>query len=258
MLNKICEIAISAGKEIMNIYKNKKNINFFEKNDFSPLTEADINSNNRIIKDLSKLTPNIPILSEEYIHPWNIRKNWHDYWIIDPLDGTKEFIKQNKEFTVNIALIKNSQPILGVIYAPALKLLYSANKEYSWKEKVGIYKKVIKVSKNKKFKILVSRSHKNILIDKYINKIKNKYEILEIGSSLKFCLIAEGKAQAYIRLGPTNIWDTAAGQIISTSAGACVYDINHKKLNYAPRKSFFNPYFYVYLKKLEKIFFNNQ
>lgn len=255
MLNKICKIAISAGEAIMEIYKDKKTINFFEKQDLSPLTQADINSNNRIIQDLSKFTPNIPILSEEHIYPWNIRRNWHEYWIVDPLDGTKEFIQKSKEFTVNIALIKNSQPILGVIYAPALKVLYSANKNHSWKEKIGVYKKIIKVNKNKKLKILISRNHKNISMKKYFNKIKDKCKILEVGSSLKFCLIAEGKAQAYIRLSPTNIWDTAAGQIISTSAGAYVYDINYKKLNYAPRESFCNPYFYVYLKNLEKYLF---
>lgn len=250
MLNEICKIAISAGKEIMKFYKNKKNINFSKKLDLSPLTQADINANNKIIKDLSKLTPNIPILSEEYISPWNIRRNWNKYWLIDPLDGTKEFIKQNKEFTVNIALIENAQPILGVIYAPALKLLYSATQYHSWKEKIGKYKKIIKVNKKKILKILVSRSHQNILIQKYLDKIEEKYEILKVGSSLKFCLIAEGKAHVYIRLGKTSIWDTAAGEIIASSAGAYIFDlIKYNKLNYSPRKSFFNPNFCVCSKK---------
>lgn len=252
MLNKIRELVLQAGQVVMKIYNKKKSINVYNKIDNSPITQADIESNNIITKGLTKITPQIPILSEENISNWEIRKHWNKYWLIDPLDGTKEFIKHNSDFTINIALIDKKKPILGIIYAPALKIIYSATEKIAWKEDIINNNKFI-IKTNKKYisplKIVVSKSHiyNELKMNNYLNKLKVDYQILKLGSSLKFCLIAEGKVQIYLRFGKTNIWDTAAGQIIATAAGASVNTLKcNKILTYdLEKKSFLNSDFCV-------------
>ena len=222
------EASIKAGKKILEIYTSD-DFNLDYKDDNSPLTLADIASN-EIIENILK-TSNIPVLSEEgNILDYQQRKDFKHLWIVDPLDGTKEFIKKNDEFTVNIALVENQKPILGVIYAPALKVLYFSE------EKIGSYKLDLNdfdlnynravslpISKNKtKYSVVTSRSHINKETLSYIENLKNirpNVESIAIGSSLKFCLLAEGTADCYARFSPCTEWDTAAGQIICKEAG---------------------------------------
>lgn len=256
MLEKICDLALKAGNEVMHVYNNKtESINFINKHDNSPLTKADINSNIIITQGLLELTPNLPILSEENISSWEIRKNWEKYWLIDPLDGTKEFIKHKNEFTINIALIEKTQPILGVVYAPALNIMYSATQNMAWKEEINNKNKCI-IHANKNYttplSIVISNSHAydDEKMKEYLNRLKLEYKIFKIGSSLKFCLIAEGKAQIYLRFGKTKIWDTAAGHIIATASGAYVSDLKGKNLSYNLKiRSLFNSDFCVYTDK---------
>ena len=225
------EASVKAGKKILEIYTSD-NFNLDYKDDNSPLTLADIASN-EIIENILK-TSNIPILSEEgNVLGYNKRKDLKQLWIVDPLDGTKEFIKKNDEFTVNIALVENKRPTLGVIYAPALKVLYFSE------EKFGSYKLELKtstlssldfsraiklpVSINKNsYGVVISRSHLKKETLSYIENLKNirsNVKSIPIGSSLKFCLLAEGTADCYPRFSPCMEWDTAAGQIICKEAG---------------------------------------
>jgi 3'(2'), 5'-bisphosphate nucleotidase len=231
MLEKLKKIAIEAGKQIMMVYTDDLGIIDFKEDD-SPLTEADRLSH-LVIKDrLSKNWPDIPILSEEGRSiPYQERASWNEFWLVDPLDGTKEFIKKNGEFTVNIALIRNRKPVLGIIYAPALDILYFAE------ENEGAYKQ-IEASKHTKEpvclevdcitnqkKVVVSRSHMSKETESFLKNLKlkeGKTALTSIGSSLKFCLIAEGNAQYYPRFAPTMEWDTAAGQVIVEEAGGTV------------------------------------
>ena len=223
ILNKI---AIEAGKEILNIYNDESLSKEVEhKSDKSPLTLADKASNKLIVQDLKKFYPDIPILSEEEKSiEYGERKNWNKFWLVDPLDGTKEFIKRNGEFTVNIALIENGYPTLGIIYAPILKKLYVGDglNKNAFMIDANQQKITLKVNNRHKNRIAVgSRSHSS---EEEVNLLK-KYDVVEtisIGSSLKFCMVAEGRADIYYRHGPTMEWDTGAGQAIVEAAGGKV------------------------------------
>ncbi len=169
---------------------------------------ADIAAHKVIISGLLALTPDIPVLSEEDPPAWEVRQHWQRYWLVDPLDGTKEFIKRNGEFTVNIALIENGKPILGVVYAPVMKVMYSAEKGKAWKEECGV-RKQIQVRDARPPLVVISRSHGNDPeLQEYLEQL-GEHQTTSIGSSLKFCLVAEGQAQLYPRFGPTSTWDTA-------------------------------------------------
>ena len=236
-IQKINSIAKKAGDEIIKIYQQDFDVDY--KADNSPLTKADIKSNEMITESLKDLYPEIPILSEENKEvPYNIRKNWEYFWLIDPLDGTKEFVKKNGEFTVNIALIHKDTPVLGVIYAPVLEILYYAQKEKgAFKQEKGAITKKLPIysnsNNNNSLKVIVSKSHYNQETKYFVNNLKNQYkrniEFIYIGSSLKFCLIAEGKADIYPRLAPTMEWDTAAGQAIVKQAGGRVTKFKNKQ-----------------------------
>ncbi|AEO08325.1 3'(2'),5'-bisphosphate nucleotidase CysQ [Buchnera aphidicola] len=244
MLNKICQLARHAGHAVMNFYNSKECLNITYKFDNTPVTNVDHEINNIIKNGLFLITPNIPVISEEENYNLNICKNWNNYWLIDPLDGTKEFLKRNGEFTVNISLIQNGIPILGVIYVPVLDVLYSAYKNHAWKEtELGIKEK-IQVVQSKIPLLLISRSHVDKELKDYLLKIKH-YKIKKLGSSLKFCLIAEGKAQMYPRFGNTHIWDTAAGHAIIIAAGGKIITWTNENLNYSlsARCSLINPGF---------------
>lgn len=226
-LENISEIAIEAGKKIMEVYAYTDFSAVTEfKSDNSPLTLADKASHQIIAAYLQKLYPSIPLLSEEGKQlDFNIRNNWQTFWLVDPLDGTKEFIKRNGEFTVNIALIQDNKPVLGVIYAPVTKQLYGGSAETgAFKKLPGQNAQPISVNYKKTSLVAVgSRSH----ADPAEGEVLSKFDIassVSIGSSLKFCLIAEGKADIYYRHGPTMEWDTAAGQAIVQAAGGKVLD----------------------------------
>ena len=250
---KILNIAIDAGREILKIYDDEIIVN--SKEDKSPITQADINSNNLIVSRLKNLEPNIPILSEESLVEWKNRKNWNKYWLIDPLDGTKEFINRNGEFTVNISLIENNYPIFGIIYSPFKSLLYYALKNNgSYKSQTNTnlsnlnnFKKInINREKNSTTKVIGSRSHSS---KEFLIWVENKftnYELVTIGSSLKFCILAEGEADIYPRLGPTSEWDIAAGHIILEEAGGKLKSIDNKDILYNTKEGILNPHFIAY------------
>ena len=219
-------IAKDAGKAIMEIYNQDFGIEY--KTDNTPLTIADQKANEIIVAALNQLPvnsflqQNIPILSEEgRTIPYNERKNWEYFWLIDPLDGTKEFVKKNGEFTVNIALIYNETPVLGVVYSPVLNVCYWAKRDE------GAYKdgKKLPLKANEQrdvYKIVASRSHMSNETKDFIEAIDTDKEkvIISIGSSLKICLVAEGEANIYPRLGPTMEWDTAAAHAIVNESDA--------------------------------------
>lgn len=229
--------ALDAGKEIMKIYENK-DYEVKSKEDNSPLTVADEKSN-AVINEYLKPT-GIPIISEENRQlPYTERKDWDRCWIVDPLDGTKEFIKGNGEFTVNIALIEKNTPVFGVIYVPVTRELYFGTVEERKSYKIHVPEKfseeiiekaeeIQPASMDNKIRVVGSRSHMNDETVDFIERLKDKYnkevEIVSKGSSLKLCLVAEGKADVYPRLAPTMEWDTAAGQAICKAVGLSVID----------------------------------
>ncbi len=250
--------SVKAGEAIMKVYSNK--IDVVYKEDESPLTLADKNANKIINKYLVK--SKIPIISEENkILTYEERKNWKQCWIVDPLDGTKEFIKRNGEFTVNIALIKHNKPIIGVIYVPVSKTLYftSDNSSKSYKALLEtntiiideIFNNAVEIFPTQKnnniLRIVGSRSHLNDFTKNYISKIekKNKTKIVSKGSSLKFCLVAEGGAEIYPRFAPTMEWDTAAGQAICEAVGVKVIDVTTNEPLKYNKQNLLNPHFLV-------------
>lgn len=241
LLDAIYTIALDAGKSIMTHYH--RNITVENKADNSPVTIADLAANDIIINQLQQLTPDIPILSEESSQTdWQQRQYWQSFWLVDPLDGTKEFINKNGEFTVNIALIENGKPILAVVYAPALNKAWLGDGKTAWLvTKAG--KEVIRLLPSTIPTVVGSRSHPSVGLEAYLQQL-GEHKWIAVGSSLKFCLVAEGRAQYYPRLGPTMMWDTAAGQCIAESAGATVNDLDGFPLRY-DREPLLNPCFVV-------------
>ena len=247
LLNKIEQTAIKAGKAILKIYESK-DLDVEFKADDSPLTKADLAAHNVIMNDLKKITPDIPILSEESADiSFTQRSHWKKYWLVDPLDGTKEFIKRNGEFTVNIALIEAGKPILSVVYVPVKDTVYTAAKGYgAFKKEGGICQKINTYKPARNVPVVVgSRSHMSDDVKNYLKKL-GKHEMTSMGSSLKFCLVAEGRADLYPRLGLTSEWDTAAAQCIVEQAGGKVVTMDNQSLQYNTKESLLNPYFMVY------------
>ena len=235
--------AKAAGEKILDIYNQDFEVKF--KKDKSPLTLADQKANEIIESHL--INSKIPILSEEGNQPeYEQRKNWDMLWIVDPLDGTKEFVKKNGEFTVNIALVEKGIPIIGVIFAPVKDMLYYGSYKGVFRE---INEKTIQLPIKNKSQILyvvASRSHNTKETDEYFEKLKKEkgaIEILSIGSSLKFCLVAEGSADRYPRFSPTMEWDTAAGHAIANYAGKKVIDLVSKREITYNRKNLKNNWF---------------
>ena len=241
----INDIVYRAGDAIMKIYDSPFEVE--TKSDNSPLTIADKKSHSIICGGLKNIFPDIPILSEEGRNiPYSERKKWDTFWLVDPLDGTKEFVKRNGEFTVNIALIKNNYPIFGSVYAPYKKELFWAFEGLgAWKSKDKNKAQSIKVVQNKiEKRIVISRSHPNEKVSQFINQYDN-HQLIRMGSSLKLCCIADGKADIYPRLGPTSEWDIGAAQCIVEQAGGSVleYDSNNR-LRYN-KENILNPFFIV-------------
>ena len=248
-IKKIMDIAKEAGNGILEIYGEEFTVDV--KEDKSPLTEADKKSNDIIVAGLTEHYPEFPILSEETkVAEYEERSKWEFFWLIDPLDGTKEFIKRNDEFTVNIALIHQGRPILGVIYVPVFDITYfAAEGQGSYINELGQTRQIKKaeIGEDKKITIAASRSHLNEDTEAFVEEKRKDYEVefISAGSSLKFCLVAEGKAHFYPRFAPTMEWDTGAGQIIAIEAGATVtVPDTGEPLKYN-KEDLLNPYFLV-------------
>jgi len=243
-LNYIDKIAIDAGNEIMAIYQNMIEVHY--KPDQSPLTKADLKANQVILDALKVSYPDIPVLTEESVVDFMAPNTDGHYWLVDPLDGTREFIKKNGEFTVNIALIHKGEPILGVVYAPAKKLMYRAVLGYgAFKREGSGENRAISVTKHtpgSTWKVVGSRSHSDIATNQWLDALRS-YTLIPMGSSLKMCLIAEGAAHIYPRLGPTSLWDTAAAHVILKEAGGEIQDLEGHILNYANPHNMLNPFF---------------
>jgi 3'(2'), 5'-bisphosphate nucleotidase len=247
LLKAIEQLSVAAGQAIMEIYESG-DFGVDHKADDSPLTKADLASHQVIAEGLKTLTADIPVLSEESADiPFEERQSWQKYWLVDPLDGTKEFIKRNGEFTVNIALIESGKPVLSVVYVPVSQVIYAAAKG------VGVFKvedgkrSSIGVMKNSRFKptVVGSRSHMSDEVKTYLERL-GQHELVSMGSSLKFCLVAEGKADLYPRLGLTSEWDTAAAQCIVEQAGGQVVTLDGEPLMYNTKDSLLNPHFMVF------------
>ena len=245
-IKKIIKVSKNAGDAIMDIYESEFDVNI--KSDQSPLTKADILSNKIICQSLKKITPDVPILSEESSNiPYHERSKWNQYWLIDPLDGTKEFIKKNGEFTTNIALIRDHKPIFGLIHLPVKKHTYwgCEDKGSFFLDRTNNIRKInVSTNNDDPIRIAASRSHPSEELTNLLDKIKN-YKLLEVGSSLKFCLIASGEADIYPRFGPTSEWDTAAGEAIARFAGGSIVDFENNNIIYNKGENLINPYFLV-------------
>jgi len=246
LLDPVAQIAAEAGLRIMEIYATSFSV--AQKDDDSPLTAADTASHNIICERLQSLTPDIPILSEESASvPFSERGQWERFWLVDPLDGTKEFIKRNGEFTVNIALIENHEPVLGVVYVPATQICYSAANGSAIRQEPGTSPQPITTrttETNKPLRIVGSRSHGNASVQAFAERL-GEHTFIAVGSSLKLCLVAEGGADVYPRLGPTWEWDTAAAQCIVEQAGGKVVATDGSRLHYN-KESLLNPHFLVF------------
>ncbi len=246
LLDPILRIARAAGEAILEIYASDFAVE--TKADHSPLTAADRAAHELIQRELARLTPDMPIWSEESADlPFAERSQWPRLWLVDPLDGTKEFIKRNGEFTVNIALIDGHRPVLGVVHVPVQQRSYLAA------DGIGAFidsdagRHPIRVQRPaaSPVRVVGSRSHRGASLDRYLACL-GPHQLVPMGSSLKLCLVASGDADVYPRLGPTSEWDTAAAQAVVECAGGRVVDLDGHPLQYNTKPDPLNPYFIVY------------
>jgi 3'(2'), 5'-bisphosphate nucleotidase len=253
-LTSVISIAKHAGVAIMQVYATDFDVK--NKSDNSPLTKADLAAHDVIVNALKQLTPDIPVLSEESEHiPAEVRNSWPLYWLIDPLDGTREFVKRNGEFTVNIALVHHHIPVLGVVYAPVTELLYyaivgqGAFKQIKHHAPNAIHTKLLNIEK---VVVAGSRSHSDHKLQQFLSNMHVKTgatpELIHMGSSLKICLVADGTVDVYPRIGPTSEWDTAAAHCILTEAGGDILDVSGLSLRYNTKQSLLNPTFFATVK----------
>jgi 3'(2'), 5'-bisphosphate nucleotidase len=244
LLEAVRRIARDAGRAIMNVYASEFDVEL--KDDRSPLTAADRAAHETIVAGLGTLEPAWPVLSEESA-PESIvqRRSWHRYWLVDPLDGTKEFIKRNGEFTVNIALIDGHEPVLGVVFAPVIDSLYSGIVGVgAWLQQDDNAPRSIAVTKPpaNPLRVVGSRSHASPALREYLEHL-GPHEVQPMGSSLKICLVAAGLADVYPRHGPTSEWDTAAAHAVLEAAGGSMMDMMGNPLRYNARDDLLNPHF---------------
>nr|WP_298717643.1 3'(2'),5'-bisphosphate nucleotidase CysQ [uncultured Steroidobacter sp.] len=247
LLTNVVRLAQQAGDAILSVYSEQFEVT--HKTDQSPLTVADLRSHEIISKGLRALTPDLPVLSEEASDiPFEQRRQWTRYWLVDPLDGTKEFVSRNGEFTVNIALIEDHAPVLGVVHVPVTSTTYTGATGIGAFKHVDAHKPAplhVASPASTPLRIVGSRSHRGDSLDRYLPKLA-PYELVAVGSSLKFCLIAEGSADFYPRFGPTSEWDTAAAQAVVEAAGGAVIKTNGERLRYNTKAELLNPHFLVY------------
>jgi len=241
------DISEQAGEAILHVYNQEFDVE--HKEDNSPLTQADIAAHKIIVQGLSSLDPKLPIVSEESSPPdYSVRSTWPAYWLVDPLDGTREFVKRNGEFAVNIALISGQEPILGVVHAPVTGETWHASEgNGAYKRVHGGASKRIHCRKSDSASPLViaqSRSHPSEALKTFMDKA-GPHETIAMGSSIKLCFIAEGKADLYPRLGPTSEWDTAAAHAVLREAGGDVTDTQMNTLRYNSKDSLLNPHFFA-------------
>jgi len=240
-------IAQSAGQAVLQVYHRDFVVE--HKADESPLTEADLAAHGVIVEGLAELEPGVPVLSEEGADiPFAKRSRWSRYWLIDPLDGTREFVKRNGEFTVNIALIENGVPTAGVVHVPVSGISYLGQAGLgAWKIDADGSAEVISACDKvqRPVRVAGSRSHAGDSLKRFLKHL-GEHRILSMGSSLKLCLVAEGAADVYPRLGPTSEWDTAAAQAVVEAAGGLVTDTQLRPLRYNTKDSLLNPHFIVF------------
>ncbi|MDT8429044.1 MAG: 3'(2'),5'-bisphosphate nucleotidase CysQ [Pseudomonadales bacterium] len=250
----VADIARRAGHEIMQVYAHGAHIDVSIKSDDSPLTEADTRANELIMQALHALTPDTPILSEESAATaWQQRQHWSSYWLVDPLDGTKEFISRNGEFTVNIALVRKGEPVLGVVLVPVTGCCYFGFDGLgAWRQ--DQQEPALRISSGSwpaadhdhTLRVVASRRHGGEALTRILTQLQAHYpriELVNMGSSLKICLLAEGKADLYARLAPTSEWDTAAAHAILRAAGGEIYQPDFSPLRYNQKESLLNPHF---------------
>jgi len=244
-LERVAEIARDAGGEILEVYAAGA-VASTAKADDSPLTAADLRAHRLIAQRLGELTPELPVLSEEAAEvPYTVRSQWRRYWLVDPLDGTREFLSRNGEFTVNIALIEGRAPVLGVVHVPVTATTYGGLAGAgAWRQRSAEPVRSIQVAQRSATppRVVGSRSHRGDSLDAFLARL-GAHELLAIGSALKFCLVAEGAADVYPRLGPTSEWDTAAAHAVLVAAGGAVCALDGGALEYNTRESLLNPFF---------------
>lgn len=249
LLDSVVDIARRAGAEILDVYASQ-DVGARTKADDSPLTLADLRAHRVIVESLHELTPEIPVLSEESADevPWEERRRWQRYWLVDPLDGTKEFLSRNGEFTVNIALIEDHTPVLGVVHVPVRATTYSGrSRAGAWRRRDEGAAEPLRVQSHaaSPVRVVGSKSHRGDTLDAFLARL-GPHELVPVGSSLKFCMVAEGAADIYPRLGPTSEWDTAAAQAVVCAAGGLVLRLDGQPLDYNAKADILNPHFVVY------------
>ena len=246
LIDPVVALATAAGQAILEVYASDFEVQ--SKDDNSPLTQADLASHHCIVAGLESLTPGMPIISEESGLPeFEERSQWDRYWLIDPLDGTKEFVNRNGEFTVNIALIDHQQPVFGVVYVPVQGQTYVGCEGLGAerRDKDGSVKSIqVAATSASPVRVVGSRSHRGASLDAYLQNL-GECDMIPMGSSLKFCVIAEGGADLYPRLGLTSEWDTAAAQAVVEQAGGSVVTLDGKPMKYNTKSDILNPYFFV-------------
>ncbi|MFV8780866.1 3'(2'),5'-bisphosphate nucleotidase CysQ [Microbulbifer sp. SA54] len=256
LLDKVIAISVAAGEAILEVYNASGDIEVDTKSDDSPVTAADLAAHKILAPALAELLDGVPVLSEEGQMPgYDVRGQWDRYWIIDPLDGTKEFIRRNGEFTVNVALIENGEPVMGVVHVPVLDITYAGAKSAGAFKRDATGEKEIRVramqprlDNREPIEIVASRSHGAGAVDALLERIEGSLGetgLKNMGSSLKLCLVAEGAADLYPRLAPTCEWDTAAAQAVVEAAGGIVVDEQFNLLRYNQKEELLNPFFYV-------------
>ena len=246
LIDPVVAVAEAAGKAILEVYASDFEVQ--SKADESPLTQADLAAHHCIVAGLEKLTPGMPIISEESGLPdFQERSAWDRYWLIDPLDGTKEFVNRNGEFTVNIALIDNQKPVFGVVHVPVKNKTYIGCEGYGAERRDSDGKTQsinVAATSSTPVRVVGSRSHRGASLDAYLENLGD-CDMIPMGSSLKFCVIAEGGADLYPRLGLTSEWDTAAAQAVVEQAGGSVVTLDGKPMKYNTKADMLNPFFFV-------------
>lgn len=254
LIDQLIPICSEAAKAILDVYYGSDSFDVATKSDDSPVTRADLAANSIIYSHLQALTPDIPIITEEMeLAPYRERKNWSCYWLVDPLDGTKEFIKRNHQFTINIALVERNRVKMGIVYVPVSHTIYGGIVgEGAFKtvdsERCSIRTRNLeqRLQESQAIEVVASINHCNDATNKIISDLESniaKVSRRSIGSSLKFCLLAEGVADVYPRMAPTCEWDTAAAQAVLEAAGGAVYQLNLTPLKYNTKDNLLNPYF---------------